>query len=66
MQVGLIGKLMGPKGRNIDKITHSTGCYIEVPKERVPGQAIVLNIYTDTANGSGLGQAIQMISQVFV
>ena len=62
----LCQQMMGPKGSNINNITQTTGCYIEVPKERVPGQAIVLNIHTNAANGHGLGQAIQMVSQVFV
>ena len=56
---------MGPKGSNINHITKTTGCVIEVPKNRNDGEPVILNIHSNNNNADGLGQAFRMVSEVF-
>ena len=65
LQTGMIAKLMGPKGSNINNITRSTGCVIVVPKNHKEGESVVLSVLADNGNADALCEALKMISQVF-
>jgi len=58
-----VGRLIGPVGSIINNISRTTGCTINVPKKRPAGESIILHITAESA--SGLGQAMQRISECF-
>ena len=62
LQVRSVASLMRDGGI-IDNISRITGCTIDVPRERPAGKSMIVTITADSA--SGLGQAMQMISECF-
>lgn len=58
-----IGKLMGYKGKNINRITSTTGCCIIIARGRVENEPVPIDIWAE--NHVDLSEAVKMISACF-